>query len=98
MADLRFESDPEKNRQNRRKHGVTFEEAETVFADEYGLFMADPDHSDDEDRFVLLGLSSGLRTLVVCHCYRKADDVVRIFSARKADASERALYNQRWKR
>ena len=98
MGDLRLEWDPEKNKQNRRKHGVAFEEAESVFADEHGLFMADPDHADDEDRFILLGLSSGLRTLVVCHCYRKTDDVVRIFSARKADASERGLYNRMWKR
>ncbi len=98
MDDLRSEWDPEKNNQNRRKHGVAFEEAETVFADEHGLFMADPDHSDDEDRFILLGLTSGLRTLVVCHCSRAADDIVRVVSARKADASERALYNRRCKR
>lgn len=98
MGVLRFEWDREKNKENRRKHGVTFEEAETVFADDHGLFMADPDHSNDEERFVLLGLSLGLRALVVCHCYRMADDVVRIFSARKADASERGLYNRRWRR
>lgn len=90
---------PEKNRENQRKHGVAFEEAETVFSDGHGLFMSDPDHSEDEDedRFILLGLSSALRALVVCHCYRE-EDVVRIISARKANPPERKQYNQRWKR
>ena len=98
MPDLRFEWDPDKNKQNQRKHGVTFEEAESVFLDEHGLFMSDPDHSEHEDRFILLGLSSGLRSLVVCHCYRAGEDVVRIISARKANPSERRQYNRRWKR
>jgi len=98
MADLRFEWDAEKNRQNRRKHGVSFEEGESVFSDQHGLFMSDPDHSEDEDRFILLGLSSALRSLVVCHCYREGEDVIRIISARKADPSERSRYNRRWKR
>jgi hypothetical protein len=98
MADLRFEWDPRKNRLNQQKHGVSFEEAEGVFADEHGLFMSDPEHSGNEDRFILLGMSSALRTLVVSHCYREAPDIVRIISARKADPSERAQYNRRWKR
>ena len=85
-----------KGRANERKHDVSFEEAQTVFADELGLLIHDPDHSDDEDRFVILGLSSSLRTLVVCHCYREGDDVIRIISARKADRRERQRYNQRW--
>ena len=94
MAGLRFEWDPRKNRANRHKHGVSFEEAETVFLDDHALLIDDPDHSDDEDRFVLLGLSSTLRALVVCHCYRHGGDVIRIISARKADPSERALYSR----
>lgn len=98
MGDLRFEWDPEKNKQNQRKHVVAFEEAESAFADQHGLFMSDPEHSEDEDRFILLGLSSALRTLVVCHCYRKREDVIRIISARKANASERSQYTRRWKR
>ena len=98
MADLRFEWDPEKNKQNQRRHGVRFEEAESVFADEHGLFMSDPEHSEDEDRFILLGLSSALRTLVVCHCYREGDDLIRIISARRANPSERGQYTRRWKR
>jgi uncharacterized protein len=89
---LRFEWDSRKNRTNQRKHGVSFEEAETVFLDDNALLIDDPDHSDEEDRFVLLGLSSMLRLLVVCHCYRTGGDVIRIISARKADPSERALY------
>jgi uncharacterized DUF497 family protein len=98
MADLRFEWDPEKKRQNQRKHGVSFEEGESVFSDQHGLFMSDPDHSEDEDRFILLGSSAALRHLVVCHCYREGEDVIRIISARKADLSERSRYNKRWKR
>ena len=97
MAELRFEWDPKKNRENRRRHKILFEEAETVFADEHGLLMADPDHSEDEDRFILLGLSANLRLLVVCHIYREKDEVIRLISARKADRSERAQYNRRWR-
>ncbi len=97
MVELRFEWDPRKDSANQRKHGVSFEEALTVFSDERALLIDDPDHSDDEDRFVLLGLSSNLRTLVVCHCYREADDIIRIISARKAIRSERVEYEKRWK-
>jgi hypothetical protein len=75
VARPRFVWDPGKSAANARKHAVTFLEAETVFLDEEALLMADPDHSDREDRFVLLGLSFRLRTLVVCHCYREADEV-----------------------
>lgn len=71
MTDLQFEWDDGKNRANQRKHGVSFEEASTAFADEQGLLIGDPDHLDDEGRFVLLGLSSALRLLVVAHCYRE---------------------------
>ena len=98
MAELRFDWDPKKNRENRRDHGVSFEEAETAFADEHGLLMADPDHSEDEDRFILLGLSAILRLLVVCHTYREEDEVIRLISARTADRSERRQYSRRWKR
>lgn len=94
VAQLRFDWDPLKNRTNRRKHGVSFEEAQTVFFDDNALLIDDPDHSDTEDRFVMLGLSSALRMLVVCHCYRAGGNVIRIISARKADPSERALYSR----
>ena len=69
MAGLRFGWDDRKNVQNRRKHGVSFEEAQMVFFDEHALLIADPDHSGQEERFVLLGLGGELRMLVVCHCY-----------------------------
>ena len=98
MSDLNFEWDERKASANVKKHGVSFEEGESVFSDQHGLFMSDPDHSEDEDRFILLGLSSALRSLVVCHCYREGEDVIRSISARKADASERSRYNRRWKR
>jgi uncharacterized DUF497 family protein len=97
MTELRFTWDKNKARQNKRTHGVTFEEASTVFSDEYALLIDDPGHSEDEARFVLLGLSSMLRTLVVCH-YRKDGDVIRIISARKASRKERDLYNRRWRK
>ena len=97
MGALRFEWDPAKNALNRRKHGVSFTEAATVFADETALLVDDPDHSDAEDRFVLLGLSSRWRVLVVVHCYRADDAVIRLISARKADRQERARYAQRWR-
>jgi uncharacterized DUF497 family protein len=96
MAPLRFEWDPRKEAANRRKHGISFEEAATVFADEQALVIDDPDHADEEERFVLLGLSSALRTLVVCHCYRESEAIIRIISARKATKSERAEYTSRW--
>ena len=96
MAALRFEWDNRKNAQNRRKHGISFEEARTVFFDEHALLIADPDHSEHEERFILLGLSSALRTLVVCHCYRRQGDVVRLISARRADRQEREEYEVRW--
>lgn len=97
MAELGFEWDQRKNLQNRRKHGVSFEEAETVFVDDDALFMADPDHSEREERFVLLGLSATPRVLVVCHCYRRKGDVIRIISARKANRTERNQYARKGK-
>jgi hypothetical protein len=92
---LRFEWDPRKATANRRKHGVRFEEARTVFLDENALLRPDEKHSDDEDRFVLLGLSGQVRTLVVCHCYRQNDGVIRLISARKANSAERQQYEDR---
>jgi uncharacterized protein len=98
VAALRFEWDERKNRTNRQKHGVSFEEAQTAFADERGLLIDDPEHSEAEDRFVLLGMSSALRVLVVCHCYRTGGDAIRIISARRADRQEQADYSERWRR
>jgi uncharacterized protein len=77
---------------------VSFAEAQTAFLDEHALLIADPDHSDEEDRFVLLGLSARLRTLVVCHCHREKESVIRIISARRADRTERGFYDTRRRR
>lgn len=89
---MRFEWDAEKNRANFRKHGVRFEEAQTVFFDEEALVFDDPDHSDDEDRFLLLGFSALARVLVAVHCLRDRGDTIRIISARKATKTEREAY------
>lgn len=94
MRDLVFEWDERKNRANRKKHGVSFEEARSAFLDEYARVLPDDDHSEDEQRFLLLGMSTSLRILVVCHCYRRKDEAVRIVSARKADRDEQDQY--RW--
>jgi hypothetical protein len=92
---FRFEWDERKAAGNRRKHGVSFEEARTVFYDENALMRPDEGHSEEEDRFVLLGLSAQLRTLVVCHCCRQQEEVIRIISARKANSFERGQYEDR---
>ena len=92
MNRLRFTWDDRKSEANTRKHGVTFEEAATTFNDEYAREFHDPDHSEDEDRFLLLGLSARLRVLVVCHCFRESEALIRIISARKADKREQHDY------
>ena len=95
MPPLHFDWDPRKASANRAKHGVTFEEAVTVFADEAALLIPDPDHSEDEERFVLLGMSALLRVLVVVHCDREAAGVIRVISARRATRLERRPYIER---
>ncbi len=92
MRSVHFVWDKRKDLANRRKHGISFDEAETAFHDENAKVYFDPDHSETEDRFILLGISLQLRVLVVCHCYREAESVVRIVSARKADRGEQEDY------
>ncbi|HWR57941.1 MAG TPA: BrnT family toxin [Thermodesulfovibrionales bacterium] len=92
MPDIRFEWDAAKAPENRRKHGVSFEEAQTVFFDENAIRYFDPDHSGDEDRFLMLGMSFRMQVIVVCHCYRVSDSVIRIISARKANRKEQESY------
>ena len=92
MSALHFEWDDEKATANVKKHGISFEEAKSVFRDERAKLINDPDHSEYEDRFVLLGLSETLRLLVVCHCYRGENHVIRIISARKATTKESKSY------
>ncbi len=91
MSSLNFEWDEKKNASNQKKHGISFDEAKTVFADELGRLIPDPDHSEGEERFILMGMSSQLRLLTVCHCER-SPDTIRIISARKADKFERKQY------
>ena len=93
MTPLRFEWDAAKSRNNRRNHGVSFEEARTVFYDENAIEFYDDAHSEWEDRFLLLGVSSRLRVLMVCHCLCEGGDTIRIISARKATATERKHYS-----
>jgi uncharacterized DUF497 family protein len=95
MEPLRFTWHAPKAAANRRKHGVTFEEAQTVFSDDAALLLDDPEHATDEERFLLLGLSATPRLLVVVHCYRADDGVIHLISARKATRSERAQYDAR---
>ena len=100
MKPLSFQWDRRKSVTNLRKHGVSFEEARTVFFDDRALLIVDPEPSRREERFVILGLSAGLRMLVVCHCYRdqQQEEVIRIISARKANRQERTQYERRWTR
>jgi len=92
MNELEFEWDEVKASSNLRKHGVSFDEAETVFLDDYARLIADPDHSESEDRYILLGYSELSRMLLVCHCYRGGNDTIRIISARKAKRHEKLQY------
>lgn len=92
MTSLRFEWEARKASANLKKHGVSFEEAKSVFSDEGAKLISDPDHSEDEDRFILLGVSHALRIILVCHCYRSEGNTIRIISARKATPKESKAY------
>ena len=95
METIRFEWDENKNTINKRKHRISFEEAQTAFYDAEALVIPDPEHSQDEERFIILGMSRRANLLVVCHCYRESETVIRIISARKATRNESAQY-QGW--
>lgn len=90
---MNFEWDEEKNKANIIKHGVSFYEAESVFDDLHALVMDDISHSDNEERFLILGFSNNANLLMVCHCYRRKDTVIRIISARKATNNEKKVYS-----
>lgn len=94
MKSLAFTWDDQKNQLNIKKHKISFEEAQTVFFDENAIEFEDPDHSAKENRFILLGLSYKIRTLVVCHCFRNTEKEIRIISARKATKNEQKIYNR----
>jgi len=92
MNQFDFIWDENKNRRNIAFHSISFDEAKTAFYDPNAKIIYDPDHSKDEDRFIILGLSKNLNLLVVCHCYRENDKIIRIISARKATLKERKQY------
>ena len=94
MNYIQFTWDERKNKENMHKHGVSFDEAKTSFFDPNAQVIHDPDHSQDEDRFILLGMSRKLRILVVCHCYREENEIIRILSARKATRIENKQYER----
>ena len=92
METIKFEWDENKNSINKKKHKISFEEAQTVFYDSEALVIDDPDHSDTEERFIIMGISSRANLLVVCHCMRENDSVIRLISARKATKTEAKQY------
>jgi uncharacterized protein len=92
MEEITFEWDSNKAQINERKHGISFEEAETAFYDRNGRVLDDPDHSQDEDRYILLGLSESFGLIMVCHVYRENDTCIRIISARRATKTEKQQY------
>lgn len=92
MGNIEFAWDGRKARSNVAKHGVSFEEAQTVFLDENARLIDDPDHSDDEERFLLLGYSHHAQCLIVSHCYREGETVIRLISARRATPHEEEVY------
>jgi len=94
MKDIKFEWDPAKNKSNLAKHNVSFEEAQSVFYDENAIEYYDQEHSNTEDRFVLVGTSYKLRTLLICHCIKNNDSTIRIISARKATKNEKRQYKE----
>ena len=94
MKDIRFVWDEQKAKSNFKKHGVSFDEATTVFDDDAARLIFDPDHSEDEDRFIPLGLSCSLRILVVVHCYRNDNHLIRFISARNATKKEKTQYKE----
>jgi uncharacterized DUF497 family protein len=92
MMSLRFSWDDRKDKANKKKHGISFDEAQTVFFDDNAIEFYDPEHSENENRFIMLGISYRLRVLVVCHCLRDNDKEIRIISARKATKKEQKVY------
>lgn len=94
MKEIYFRWDKDKSRVNEKKHGISFQEASTVFSDEVSIEFYDDEHSEWEDRFLMLGLSNKLNLLLVCHCYRESERIIRIISARKAAKNESKYYKR----
>ena len=94
MNTLKFDWDKNKATKNLVKHKVSFEEAQSVFDDDFARLIPDPDHSEDEERFIILGLSCSLKVLVVVHCYKDEENIIRLISARKATKPESKIYKE----
>ena len=92
MDTLRFEWDPNKNEINKKKHGLSFEAAKEVFYDEFAILFDDPDHSIEEDRFLIIGSIKSQKICIVSHCYRDNENCIRIISARQATKTEQRIY------
>lgn len=95
METLKFEWDPNKNEINKKKHGLSFETAKEVFYDEFAILFDDPDHSEEEDRFLIIGSIRTEQICIVSHCYRDNENTIRIISARRATKGERKIYLDR---
>jgi uncharacterized DUF497 family protein len=96
MEGIKFTWDENKNEINKRKHGLSFEEASEVFGDENAILFDDPDHSIEEDRFLIIGAVKSTKICIVSHCYRDNDNVIRLISAREATKDERTIYQEGW--
>lgn len=94
MENIKFEWDENKNKINMAKHGIALEEAATVFYDDDAIMFDDPEHSMEEDRFLILGITRHMNLCIVSHCYRDGDSIIRIISARKATKNEAKTYNR----
>lgn len=96
MNEINFTWDEKKNEINKQKHGLSFEEAKEVFGDENAILFDDPDHSSEEDRFLIIGAIKSEKICIVSHCYRDNDNVIRLISARKATKNEERMYQKGW--
>lgn len=96
MNEINFTWDEKKNEINKKKHGLSFEEAREVFGDENAILFDDPDHSIEEERFLIIGAIRSEKICIVSHCYRDNDNVIRLISARKATKNEKKIYKERW--
>lgn len=96
MKEIKFSWDENKNYANKKKHGLSFEEAKEVFGDENAILFDDPDHSFEEDRFLIIGAIKSTKICIVSHCYRDDDNVIRLISAREATKNEKRMYQEGW--
>lgn len=96
MENIKFEWDENKNKINQKKHGLSFETAKEVFFDQAAILFDDPDHSDEEERFLIIGMTKASKICIVSHCYRDSDSIIRLISAREATKTEKKIYKKGW--